>query len=72
MPVASEIPAMTQRTGTVLDRIVADNREELATAQRLVPFDELEARLPQAPPPRQAQWRPPGSSTSRPTDCGCV
>ncbi len=43
---------MTQRTDTILDRIVADKREELAAAQRLVPFAELKARLPQAPPPR--------------------
>jgi indole-3-glycerol phosphate synthase len=43
---------VTQRTDTVLDRIVADKREELAAAQRRVPFAELKARLPQAPPPR--------------------
>ncbi len=43
---------MTQRTDTVLDRIVADKREELAAAQRRVPFAELKARLPQAPPLR--------------------
>ena len=43
---------MTQRTDTILDRIVADKREELAAAQRRVPFAELKARLPQAPPPR--------------------
>ncbi len=43
---------MTQRTDTVLDRIVADKREELAAAQRRVPFAELKARLPQAPPAR--------------------
>ncbi len=43
---------MTQRTDTILDRIVADKREELAVAQRRVPFAELKARLPQAPPPR--------------------
>ncbi len=43
---------MTQRTGTILDRIVADKREELAATQRRVPFADLKARLPQAPPPR--------------------
>jgi indole-3-glycerol phosphate synthase len=43
---------MTQRTGTILDRIVADKREELAATQRRVPFAELKARLPQAPPAR--------------------
>jgi indole-3-glycerol phosphate synthase len=43
---------MTQRTDTVLDRIVADKREELAQAQRRVPFAELKARLDEAPPPR--------------------
>ena len=43
---------MTQRTGTVLDRIVADKREELVAGRRLVPFAELEARLPHASPPR--------------------
>ncbi len=43
---------MTQRTDTVLDRIVADKREEVAAAQPRVPFAELKERLPQAPPPR--------------------
>jgi indole-3-glycerol phosphate synthase len=43
---------MTQRTDTFLDRILADKREELASAMRSVPFAELKARLPQAPPPR--------------------
>lgn len=43
---------MTQRTDTILDRIVADKRQELAAAQRLVPLADLKARLPQAPPPR--------------------
>src|SRR3970040_212541 len=43
---------MTQRTETFLDRIVADKREELASAMRRVPFAELKARLPEAPPVR--------------------
>lgn len=43
---------MTQRTETFLDRIVADKREELASAMRSVPFAELKARLPEAPPAR--------------------
>ncbi|MHC4480854.1 MAG: indole-3-glycerol phosphate synthase TrpC [Planctomycetota bacterium] len=43
---------MTQRTGTILDRIVAEKREELAAARRLVPLAGLEARLPHAPPSR--------------------
>lgn len=43
---------MTQRTDTILDRIVADKREELAAGKRLVPFAGLKARLPQAPPLR--------------------
>jgi indole-3-glycerol phosphate synthase len=44
---------MTQRTGTVLDRIVADKWEELVAGQRLVPFAELESRLPHAAAPRR-------------------
>jgi indole-3-glycerol phosphate synthase len=43
---------VTQSTGTILDRIVADKHEELAAARRLVPMADLEARLPHAPPPR--------------------
>jgi indole-3-glycerol phosphate synthase len=43
---------VTQSTGTILDRIVADKHEELAAARRLVPLADLEARLPHAPPPR--------------------
>jgi indole-3-glycerol phosphate synthase len=43
---------MSQRTDTVLDRIVADKREELAASQRRVPFAALKARLTEAPPPR--------------------
>ncbi len=43
---------MTQRTDTILDRIVADKREELAAVQHRVPFAEVKARLPQAPPLR--------------------
>jgi indole-3-glycerol phosphate synthase len=43
---------VTQRTGTILDRIVADKREELAAARRLVPLAGLKARLPQAPASR--------------------
>ena len=43
---------MTQRTETFLDRIVADKREELEATRLRVPFDELKARLPEAPPVR--------------------
>ncbi len=43
---------MTQSTGTILDRIVADKHDELAAARRLVPLAQLEARLPHAPPVR--------------------
>ena len=39
---------MTQRTETVLDRIVADKREELAAAQRTLPLVALKARLNEA------------------------
>ena len=40
---------MTQQTETILDRIVADKREELAAAQAALPLAELKARLAQAP-----------------------
>jgi indole-3-glycerol phosphate synthase len=43
---------VTQDTGTILDRIVADKREELAAAQRRLPLADLEARVPEAPPLR--------------------
>jgi indole-3-glycerol phosphate synthase len=43
---------MTQRTGTILDRIVADKQEELAASQRRVPIAGLKAHLSQAPLPR--------------------
>ncbi len=43
---------MTQRTETVLDRIVADKREELAAAQLAAPIAELKARLSEAPAAR--------------------
>ncbi len=43
---------MTQQTDTILDRIVAHKRGELAAAQAAVPLAELKARLRDAPPPR--------------------
>ena len=43
---------MTQQTETILDRIVAHKREELAAVQQAVPFAELKARLADAPPVR--------------------
>lgn len=43
---------MTQHTETILDRIVAHKREELAAAQATKPIAELEARLAEAPPLR--------------------
>ncbi len=43
---------MTQRTDTILDRIVADKREELAAARRALPLAELQGRLAEAPPAR--------------------
>lgn len=43
---------MTQRTDTILDRIVADKREELAAARRALPLAELKGRLAEAPAPR--------------------
>lgn len=39
-------------SATVLDRIVATKRDEIARAKRLVPESELRARLAAAPPPR--------------------
>ncbi len=43
---------MTQRTDTILDRIVADKRDELAASKAQVPMSELRDRLADAPPPR--------------------
>src|SRR5437879_4228741 len=40
---------MTQRTDTILDRIVADKREELAAARSACPLEELKAGLASAP-----------------------
>lgn len=40
---------MTQRTETILDRIVADKREELALAKEAIPLAELKHRLAMAP-----------------------
>ncbi len=42
----------TQGTEAVLDRVVADKREELAAAQAALPLVELKARLSSAPPAR--------------------
>src|SRR5437899_11519124 len=44
---------MTQRTETILDRIVAGKREELAATKTAVPPAELKDRLRDAPPVRQ-------------------
>ena len=43
---------MTQRTETILDRIVADKREELTAAKAATPLAELKARLSSAPQAR--------------------
>ncbi|MBI2913747.1 MAG: indole-3-glycerol phosphate synthase TrpC [Chloroflexi bacterium] len=43
----------TRDTATVLDRIVADKREELAAAKSALPLAELKARLPGAPTVRR-------------------
>ncbi len=43
---------MTQKTQTVLDRIVADKREELAAAKVAVPPAEMKAGIGEAPAPR--------------------
>jgi len=43
---------VTQQTDTILDRIVAHKREELAAAQAATPFAKLKARLADAPPAR--------------------
>src|SRR3990172_5233030 len=50
--VAAGVSSMTQRTETFLDRIVADKREELASAMRSVPFAELKASASGGPPVR--------------------
>ncbi len=39
-------------TGTILDRIVADKRVEIATAREQISLRELEAQVAAAPPPR--------------------
>ena len=43
---------MTQKTATILDRIVADKRVELAAAKAAQPLNELRALLEGAPAPR--------------------
>jgi len=43
---------MTQKTETVLDRIVADKNEELAAAKAAMPVETLRARAAEAPAPR--------------------
>ena len=43
---------MNQGASSILERIVADKREELTARQRLVPHGELSARLEDAPPAR--------------------
>lgn len=43
---------MNQTASSLLERIVADKREELATRRRLVPLGELSARLKDVPPAR--------------------
>ena len=55
---------MTQRTETVLDRIVAHKREELAAAKAAVPLSELRSRAAGAPAVRDfaAALRGPGVS----------
>lgn len=40
---------MTQKTKTILDRIVADKRDELAAAKKAVPLAELKRRSEEAP-----------------------
>jgi indole-3-glycerol phosphate synthase len=43
---------VTQRTETILDRIVAHKRDELAAAMSAAPLASLDARLAEAPPAR--------------------
>jgi len=43
---------MTQRTDTILDKIVADKRDELTASKAAVPVGELRDRLATAPPTR--------------------
>jgi indole-3-glycerol phosphate synthase len=43
---------MTSETSTILDRIVADKREELARRQREQPFETLRRLAGRTPPPR--------------------
>ena len=43
---------MTQKTETILDRIVADKRAELAAAKQRLPPAEMRARAAEAAPPR--------------------
>jgi len=43
---------MTQKTETILDRIVADKQDELAASKASVPLTELKTRAADAPAPR--------------------
>ena len=43
---------MTQKSETILDRIVADKRDELAAAQERVPLAEMRRQAEAAPAPR--------------------
>jgi indole-3-glycerol phosphate synthase len=53
---------MTQRTETILDRIIGHKREELAAAKTAMPLSELRSRVTQAPRSRdfEAALRGPG------------
>lgn len=43
---------MTQKTDTILDKIVADKRDELSSSKAAIPIAELRDRLADAPPVR--------------------